>query len=168
MLWHQRTLDWVGNAWGGHVGVTFATTSPARCRTLVTQGTPVQAYRAPERVQALLLLLLYRLLGPVRFIQNGVVDTMLSPRTRAEDPAAVRRVRDCLVHADRAKLSNAVVSISLRRPDLSQFLRRVSAPTLFITGTDHVHHRHRPPGLDSCASRSLQRAPSRRVSSSRA
>jgi pimeloyl-ACP methyl ester carboxylesterase len=77
------------------------------------------------------------LLGPVRFIQNGVVDTLLSPRTRAEDPAAVRMVRDYLVHADRAKLSNAVVSISLQRPDLSQFLRRVSAPTLFITGTDH-------------------------------
>ena len=103
----------------------------------MTLGTPVQAYRARERVKTLLLLLLYRLLGPVCFIQNGVVDTMLSPRTRAEDPAAVRMVRDCLVHADRARLGNAVVSISLRRPDLSRFLRRVSAPTLFITGTDH-------------------------------
>ena len=46
-------------------------------------------------------------------------------------------VRDGLVHADRAKLGNSVVSISLPRPDLSRFLRRVSAPTLFITGTDH-------------------------------
>jgi pimeloyl-ACP methyl ester carboxylesterase len=81
----SEPVDWVGNAWGGHVGVIFAATSPARCRTLVTLGTPVQAYRAWERVQTLLLLLLYRLLGPVRFIQNGVADTLLSPRTRAED-----------------------------------------------------------------------------------
>ena len=100
----------------------------------MTLGIPVQAYRAWERVETLLLLLLDRLLGPVRFIQNGVVDTMLSPRTRAEDPAAVRMVRDCLVHADRAKLGNAVVSIWLRRPDLSRFLSRVSAPTLFLVG----------------------------------
>jgi pimeloyl-ACP methyl ester carboxylesterase len=41
----SEPVDWVGNAWGGHVGVIFATTSPARCRTLVTLGTPVQAYR---------------------------------------------------------------------------------------------------------------------------
>ena len=86
---------------------------------------------------------------------------MLSPRTRAEDPAAVRMVRDCLVHTDRAKLGNAVISISLRRPDLS----RVPPP---VERSDTVQHRHRPPGLDSCASRSLQRAPSRRVRGGRA
>lgn len=65
----------------------------------MTPGTPVQAYRTWEHVENLLLLLLYRLLGPVRFIQNGVVDTMVPPRTQAKDPAAVRVVRDCLVHA---------------------------------------------------------------------
>jgi pimeloyl-ACP methyl ester carboxylesterase len=130
-------VDWVGNAWGGHVGIIFAATRPARCRTLVTLGTPAQAYTARERLETALLLVLYRLLGPVRMIRNGVVDTLLSPRTRAADPAAVTMVRNCLEHADRAKLGNAVVSISLRRPDLLPFLPRVSAPTLFITGTDH-------------------------------
>ena len=30
-----------------------------------------------------------------------------------------------------------MVAIPLRRPDLSRCLRRVGAPTLFITGTDH-------------------------------
>ena len=111
----SESVDWVGKAWGGHVGVIFAATSPARCRTFGDSGPPVQAYRTWERVENLLLLLLYRLLGPVSFIQNAVVDTLLSPRTRAEDPAAVRMVRDCLMHANRAKLSNAMVSISLRR-----------------------------------------------------
>lgn len=33
-------VDWVGNAWGGHVGIVFAATQPDRCRTLVTLGTP--------------------------------------------------------------------------------------------------------------------------------
>jgi pimeloyl-ACP methyl ester carboxylesterase len=117
--------------------VIFAATSPARCRTLVTLGTPLQAYRAPERVQTLLLLLLYRLLGPVRFVQNGVVDTLLSPRTRAEEPRGGKDGPGVLGACRSGQGEQAVVSISLRRPDLSRFLRRVSAPTLFITGTDH-------------------------------
>jgi pimeloyl-ACP methyl ester carboxylesterase len=36
-------VDWVGNAWGGHVGILFATAWPRRCRSLVTIGSPVQA-----------------------------------------------------------------------------------------------------------------------------
>jgi hypothetical protein len=32
----SEPVDWVGR--GGHVGVIFAATSPARCRTLVTAG----------------------------------------------------------------------------------------------------------------------------------
>ena len=33
-------VDWVGNAWGGHVGIVFAEKFPTRCRTLTTSGTP--------------------------------------------------------------------------------------------------------------------------------
>jgi len=131
-------VDWVGNAWGGHVGIIFAAKWPSRCRTLVTMGTPVEALDARARGETLLLLLAYRLLGPARFIQDAVVDTMLSPKTRAQDPTAVRMLRDCFVNADRANLRNAVVSISLRRPDLSRLLPRIDAPTLFITGADHT------------------------------
>ena len=35
-------VDWVGNAWGGHVGIRLAT--GARLRTLTTIGTPVQGF----------------------------------------------------------------------------------------------------------------------------
>lgn len=35
--------DWVGNAWGGHVGLVAAADTPDRCRTVVTIGTPTQA-----------------------------------------------------------------------------------------------------------------------------
>jgi pimeloyl-ACP methyl ester carboxylesterase len=30
----DEPVDWVGNAWGGHVGVVFAARWPQRCRTL--------------------------------------------------------------------------------------------------------------------------------------
>jgi len=130
-------VDWVGNAWGGHVGVIFAATWPGRCRTLVTVGTPIQALSPAERARTLSLLLAYRLLGPARFIQDGVANVLLSARTRAHDPAAVEMVKDCLANADRAGLRNAVVSISLQRRDLGSLLPQIDTPTLFITGADH-------------------------------
>jgi pimeloyl-ACP methyl ester carboxylesterase len=133
----DEQVDWIGNAWGGHVGVVFAATRPTRCRTLVTIGTPIQSYDVRARLETMILLAVFRLVGAPRFIQNAVVETMLAPKTRAEDPEAVAMLRDCLVNADRIGLANAVHSISLRREDLAGMLPGVSAPTLFITGTEH-------------------------------
>lgn len=133
----DEQVDWIGNAWGGHVGVLFAVTWPTRCRTLVTIGTPVQSYATRARLETMILLAVFRVAGATRFIQNAVVETMLSAKTRAGDPEAVTMVRDCLVNADRAGLANAVDSISLRREDLTGMLPRVTVPTLFITGTEH-------------------------------
>jgi len=130
-------VDWLGNAWGGHVGVVFATQNPRRCRTLVTVGTPIHAYTAKDRVETRALLLAYRLLGPARFLRDAVSDVLLSPTTRAQDPAAVELVRECFNSADRSGLRNAVVSISLHRADLTPLLSRIEAPALFVTGSDH-------------------------------
>ena len=130
-------VDWVGNAWGGSVGLVYAAMWPERCRTLVTLGTPVQSLSLVERARTISLLVAYRFLGPARFIRKGVVDVLLSARTRAQDPVAVALVEDALIRADRGALRNAVVSISLRRPDLSQRLAEISVPSLFVTGSDH-------------------------------
>ena len=133
----RAPVDWVGNAWGGHVGIDFALRWPERCRTIVALGTPIQPLTRTERIRTNSLLWAYRLLGPAGFIRKGVVDTLLSPRTRAQDPAAIALVEDCLTQADPRALRNAVVSISLQRPDLTKRLPEVSVPTLFVTGTDH-------------------------------
>jgi pimeloyl-ACP methyl ester carboxylesterase len=130
-------VDWLGNAWGGHVGVVIAAQRPELMRTLVTAGTPVHAYPLASRVQTQALLTLYRLLGPRTFLTDAVVDALLSQRTREHDAAAAALVRDCFVTADRAGMANAVVSISLRRRDLRPLLPAVQAPTLFLTGSDH-------------------------------
>ena len=133
----KEPVDWLGNAWGGHVGLVFAAMWPERCRTLVTLGTPVQSLSLVERARTISLLVAYRLLGPAAFIRTGVVDVMLSARTRAQDPAAVALVEDSLIHADPGALRNAIVSISLWRPDLTQRLAEISVPSLFVTGSDH-------------------------------
>ncbi len=54
-------VDWVGNAWGGHVGILLAATQPRRIRTLTTIGTPVPALSARFRwTKAWPLVALYR------------------------------------------------------------------------------------------------------------
>jgi pimeloyl-ACP methyl ester carboxylesterase len=130
-------VDWVGNAWGGHVGIVFATMWPARCRTLTTFGAPVQALRAAERVRTTVLLLAYRLIGMAPFIRTAVVSTLLSAKTRAQDPAAVELVEQSLNDALPGPLRNAIVSISLHRPDLTPLLAGISTPALFVTGSEH-------------------------------
>jgi pimeloyl-ACP methyl ester carboxylesterase len=66
-----------------------------------------------------------------------VVNVLLSAQTRAQAPAAVELVADCLARFDRSALRNAVVSVSLRRSDLSGVLRSLTVPTLIVTGSDH-------------------------------
>lgn len=130
-------VDWVGNAWGGHVGIRFATAYPSRIRSLVTIGTPVQSLATAEQARTRFLLLVHRLLGPTGFLADAVVDTLLSARTRASDPEAVAIVRSSFVGADRGRLRNAVASISLHREDLAALLPGITVPTLMITGEQH-------------------------------
>jgi pimeloyl-ACP methyl ester carboxylesterase len=133
----DEPVDWVGNAWGGHVGVVFASTWPDRCRTLVTFGTPIHAYRLSEQIMVRLLLVVYRLVGMVGFLSSSIVEGLLSPSTRANDPEAVALVLGCLRAMDRRGLGTAVQSISLGRPDLTDRLGAIQCPTLFVTGSDH-------------------------------
>jgi pimeloyl-ACP methyl ester carboxylesterase len=131
-------VDWVGNAWGGHVGITLAAAHPERLRSLIAIGTPAAAYTPAEARRTLLLLRLYRLFGPVGFIRNAVAEALLSPATRERDPAAAEYVRAQIGSADRRRLRNAVESISLGREDLTGLLPNIRIPTLFVTGADHA------------------------------
>lgn len=132
----SESVDWVGNAWGGHVGIHAAAAFPDRLRSLVTISTPVQPLGLGERVQMRGLLLAHRAVGPARFIVDAVVDAMLAPATRAADPEAVDLLRASVTASDRRMLRNAVTSISLHREDLSPLLPRIALPTLMITGAD--------------------------------
>jgi pimeloyl-ACP methyl ester carboxylesterase len=129
-------VDWLGNAWGGHVGIHVATEHGGRLRSLATIGTPVEPYTAAERRRTRVLLAVFRLLGPIGFLQEGVAKVLLAPATRATDREAVDYVKGRLAAADRRMLANAIESISLGREDITSRLPRIPVPTLFITGSD--------------------------------
>jgi pimeloyl-ACP methyl ester carboxylesterase len=131
-------VDWVGNAWGGHVGIILAAAHPERLRSLIAIGTPVAAYTPAEARRTRLLLWLYRLLGAASFIRSAVAAVLLAPSTLERDPKAAEYVRAQLGAANRRRLGNAVVSISLRREGLTGQLPDIRVPTLFVTGVDHT------------------------------
>jgi pimeloyl-ACP methyl ester carboxylesterase len=133
----HEPVDWVGNAWGGHVGVVYAATWPDRCRTLATFGTPMEAYGRSERLVFRAMLAAYRVVGMIDYLSSGIGDALLSPTTRARDPEAVALVLESLRGMDRPALANAMESISLRRPDLTPRLGAIRCPTVFVTGSDH-------------------------------
>ena len=130
-------VDWIGNAWGGHVGVVFAASWPARCRSLVTLGTPIQAYGPSQRLLFQVLLVVYRVVGMIDFLSSGICGALLSTKSRTSDPEAVALVLDCLRTMDRRSLANAMWSISLAREDLTPRLASIRCPTMFVTGSDH-------------------------------
>ena len=131
-------VDWVGNAWGGHVGLVLAAGRPELVRTLIAASSSIHRWQRAVRLQTQLLLLpLYRLLGPVGFIVDAVVEGNLSQATRLRDRSAETLVRDCFTQANRVRMANAIVSIGLGRTDLTPLLESVQVPTLLLTGSAH-------------------------------
>ncbi len=127
-------VDWLGNAWGGHVGILFAAAHPDRCCSLTAIGAPVHALSPADRRRTLLLAALYRVVGP-QAVVNPLVDALLGPHARAEDPEDAAIVADAFRRAHRRGMYTAIRWLSLRRPDLTAVLDRLGTPTLLTTGT---------------------------------
>jgi pimeloyl-ACP methyl ester carboxylesterase len=128
-------VDWLGNAWGGHTGIAFAAAGPDRCRSLLTIASPVSALPPAERRRVRLAYALHRLAGPGP-VAPILADALLGGTLPRTDPDAGRAVVEAFGRADRAGMRTAIRSISLRRPDLTDRLASVKAPTLMVTGRD--------------------------------
>jgi pimeloyl-ACP methyl ester carboxylesterase len=127
-------VDWVGNAWGGHVGILFAAGYPACCRTLTAIGAPVHALAPADRRRIALLASLYRICGPVGPVVNPLVDAVLGPQARTDDRAGATIVADAFRRANRRGMYSAIRWLSIGRPDLTPVLDTIGTPTLLTTG----------------------------------
>lgn len=140
-------VDWLGNAWGGHVGIVFAAAHPGRCRTLAAIGAPVHALTGPERQETAFLASAYRICGPGAPLVNPLVDALLGPQARTGDPEGAAIVADASRRASRRGMHTAIRSASLARPDLTPVLdttgnARAAASRLTHGGPGH-HPRRR-------------------------
>ncbi len=126
-------VDWVGNAWGGHVGIVFAESRPAQIKSLITIGTPVEALTSAERRRIVPLVALYRMLGPVKPLVKGVEEALLGKGYQPRDGQVVGHA---LRAAERKGMHNAMSSVMLNRPGLLELLPRVQVPTEFVAVKD--------------------------------
>lgn len=127
-------VDWVGNAFGGHVGYELAV-RPGVLRSLVAISAPVEPIPAGLRRQIRLLQPMLRVFGPVGPVRDAVISAMLTDAS-AQDPAIRAIVARSLARPSRRSLSLALRSFILDRADVSAHLGRLTVPALFVAGDD--------------------------------
>lgn len=127
-------VDWVGNAFGGHVGFELAA-RPAVLRSLVAVSSPAQPVPPALRRQINLLLPLLRVAGPVGPARAGILSGMLTDDSASQD--AVRRiVVESLERPTRRSMTLAVRSFILNRVDVTETVAAIGVPSLFVASDD--------------------------------
>ena len=127
-------VDWVGNAFGGHVGYKLAA-RPGTLRSLVSISAPPDRVGAALRFQIRILLPLLRMAGPVGPVRDAVVSAMLTDAS-AHDEGIRRVVVESLGRPSRRSLANAVRSFILGRTDVTGELAAIEVPCLYVASDD--------------------------------
>ncbi|KQQ95686.1 hypothetical protein ASF62_04095 [Leifsonia sp. Leaf325] len=129
-----RPVDWVGNAFGGHVGYELAV-EPGVLRSLAAISSPVEAISPQLRRRIELLAPLLRHVGPVGPVRSAVIDAMLTEQSAA-DPHLRKIVVESLGRPGRRSMSFALRSFILDRVDVSHLMPRIQVPSLFVASDD--------------------------------
>ncbi len=127
-------VDWLGNAFGGHVGYKLGT-QPGVLRSLVAVSSPTEPVPSPLRRQIKMLLPVLRSAGPVGPVRGAVMAGMLTDAS-AEEEEIRRIVIDSLSRPTHRSLSIAVRSFILNRLDVTDELADLAVPSLFVASDD--------------------------------
>jgi len=131
----SEPVDWVGNALGGHVGIVLAATSPARVRSLVTIGTPLDALGLVELWTRIVpLVQAYRLAGPVAPLTRTLEGALLGKDAIAAQPVHARVTMDAFRNANRTAMFRAMTCLMIRRRSMRALISSITAPTLMLVG----------------------------------
>jgi len=130
-------IDWVGNAWGGHIGIRLGT--GARLRTLTTIGTPVQGFTLWEKLtMGWPLVEIYRFAGPNGFIMKQLFESLLGAESIAAQPDHAETIKASFREADRKGMFHAMRSMMLYRTGIEDLLGSIKVPTLVMPVRDDV------------------------------
>jgi pimeloyl-ACP methyl ester carboxylesterase len=127
-------VDWVGNAFGGHVGYELAR-RPGVLRSLAAVSAPTEPVPPALRRQIGLLGPLLRVLGPVGPVREAILSALLTDASAA-DPTLRAAVLDSVGAPTRRSLSLALRSFILDRVDVTSGLAEIAIPCLFVAGDD--------------------------------
>jgi len=127
------TVDWIGNAWGGHVGITLAATQPHRLRSLTTIAAPLRPVSRRQRwTQTYPLAVAYRLLGPDPLLTRILFDVLLggADTTRTDQAAELEAAFRAM---DRESVRRTIQYMHSWHA-LTEQITAVTVPTLLMTG----------------------------------
>ncbi|MBW8730500.1 MAG: alpha/beta hydrolase [Terrabacter sp.] len=128
------SVDWVGNAFGGHVGFKLAA-RPGLLRSLVAVSSPAQPVDASLRRQIALLLPILRTAGPRGPVRTAILTAMLTDASR--ERATLRQVvEESLARPTHRSMDLAVRSFILNRVDVTAELADLTVPSLFVASDD--------------------------------
>lgn len=131
----EGPVDWVGNAWGGHIGYHLAGTSPGRLRTLATVSAPALPLPTGERVKLEILSYVLRFFGPISILRRKIANAQLTDECRV-DAATVAYINSAVRRAGGRSLANTTRSFVVRRSDLSTHASRAELPILIVATDD--------------------------------
>ena len=130
----EGPVDWVGNAFGGHVGLKLGT-RPGLLRSLVAISSPAEPVPSALRRQINLLLPILRAAGPVGPVRSGILAGMLTDASAEQGP--IRQVVEAsLARPGRRSMALAVRSFILNRVDVTAELADLAVPSLFVASDD--------------------------------
>lgn len=127
-------VDWLGNAFGGHVGMKLAQREGA-LRSLVAVSAPTEPIDAALRRKIGLLMPVVRAIGAHGPIPGAVRQAMLTEASAA-DPAVRAIVDDALARPSKRSLALAIRSFIVDRVDVTAELERFRVPSLFVASDD--------------------------------
>ena len=123
-----------GLSMGGYVAFEFAHLFPARVRGLILAGTRAPADSEQEK-QTRFQQCEKMLAEGMEPIADATLPKLLAPRTLAEKPDVVARVREMIVKADPSGATAAQHGMAARR-DYSGDLAKINVQTLVIVGRE--------------------------------
>ncbi len=130
-------VDWVGNAWGGHIGIELAASRPEQIRSLVAISSPTDPNSATLIRQIRMLIPIFRIFGAVGPVRGAILQGLLTDASQ-RDTEQVRIVKEGISHPTRRSYVNSIHSFVLHRADISYLLPQIHCPTLFVTGDDRA------------------------------
>ncbi|KRF34453.1 alpha/beta fold hydrolase [Nocardioides sp. Soil805] len=127
-------VDWVGNAFGGHVGFKLAR-DPSVLRSLVAMSSPTDPIADALRRRIAVLRPLLRTFGVVGPVRAAILDALLTEASQA-DTDILDIVLNGLGRPSRASMSMALESFILKRLDVNAEMADIQIPSLFVATDD--------------------------------
>ena len=128
-------VDWLGTAWGGHVGMTAAALYPRLFRSLVAVSSPVEPIDPVFRIKLIVATGVLARVGPIAHLRHAVHDAQLT-KANQRNAGMTALIDDSMTSVSPSGLARTVTSFIINRTDATHRLPRISVPTLLMAGDD--------------------------------